>query len=168
MNMSKKTSDRIEKMLKCDILLEKLHEYLLTDIAISDNEQVRFTVVDLFCMTDIKPTELYSHLKLNRQDITGYDSYILTQFLLKYQDLGQIMTIESLKDENLTYIINGERKVITEDMWQDILKQLDELNIVPYQKVTGVVSRRLVREEPLFPLIEMLKKENKSIEYIKK
>ena len=80
----------------------------------------------------------------------------------------EIMTIESLKDENLTYIINGERKVITEDMWQDILKQLDELNIVPYQKVTGVVSRRLVREEPLFPLIEMLKKENKSIEYIKK
>ena len=168
MNIPKKASDRIEKMLKCDALLEKIHEYLLTDIATSENEQVKFTIVDLFCMTDIKPTELHSHLKRNRQDITGHDRYILTQFLLKYQDLGEVMTIESLKDENLVYIINGEKIVITEGMWQDILRRLKEHNIVPYQKVTDVASRRIVRGESLFPLIELLEKDNKAIEYIKK
>lgn len=168
MDISKKTSDRIEKMLKCDALLEKVHEYLLSGIATSENEQVKFTIIDYFCMTDIKPTELHSHLKRNRQDITGYDRYLLTQFLLQHQVLGDVMTIESLKDENLTYIINGERKVITEQMWEEILEQLKKYHILPYQKVTGAASRRLIRGESLLPLIDIKEKENKPIEYIKK
>lgn len=168
MKIPKKTEDRLEKMIKQDAVLDMLLEYVLSDIRLSDGKTTKLTIIDYFCLTDIKPTEIQAHLRRNRQEITGLDRYLLNKFLLQYQDLGEIMTKETLKEENLVYIINDEKKEITDDMWDEILTKLQEHNIVPYQKVTAVASRRLIRKESLLPLIDIAEKENKPIQYIKK
>ena len=78
------------------------------------------------------------------------------------------MTDARLKKESLAYIINGEEIKVTNEMWLEIRNMFDEYNIPDQRLVMNVAARRMIYGQPILPIIDIAKKENKAIQFIKK
>lgn len=163
-----KKEEQMQQANKYETLISTLVDYLLADIRISDEETIKFSIVDYFCLTDIKTTELMAYIRRFKQNMDPFERRVLCSFLGRYQDLGDVMTEERLQREKLSYIINGEETAVTEQMWKEIQKSFFEHNIPDNRLVMNVAARRMVYQQPVLPLVDIAAKENKAIEYIKK
>lgn len=163
-----KNEKQMKQANKYETLISTLVDYLLSDIRLPDEGTIKFSIVDYFCLTDIKTTELMAYIRRFKQNMDSFERRVLCTFLGKYQDLGDVMTEERLHREKLSYIINGEEKAVTPEMWKEIQMSFFEHNIPDNRLVMNVAARRMIYGQPVLPLVEIAQKENKAIEYIKK
>lgn len=161
-------ADQMQQANKYEEVIKKVTEFLLSGIRMSDDEVIKFTIVDYFCLTDYKPSEILAYIRRFKPNMDPFERRIISKFLGGYQDLGDQMTDELLQRETLTYIINGKETKVTNDMWFYIRNMFDEHDIPDQRLVMNVAARRMVYGQPILPLIDLSKKENKAIEFIKK
>ena len=161
-------ADQMQQANKYEEVIKNVIEYLLSDIRMSDDEVVKFTIVDYFCLTDYKPSEVLAYIRRFKPNMDSFERRVISKFLGGYQDSGDQMTDERLKKESLAYIINGAEIKVTNEMWLEIRNMFDEYNIPDQRLVMNVAARRMIYVQPILPIIDIAKKENKAIQFIKK
>ena len=97
-------SNKYEKAIK-DVM-----EHLYTNIPLTEDKTLPFTVADYFCLTDLAPGQLLSYIRKFKQKMDPNERRIICTFLGKNQALDSDMTIEKFKNETIGYIIDGVAK----------------------------------------------------------
>ncbi len=150
-------SNKYEKAIK-DVM-----EHLYTNIPLTEDKTLPFTVADYFCLTDLAPGQLLSYIRKFKQKMDPNERRIICTFLGKNQALDTEMTIEKFKGETIGYIIDGVEKKVTTEMWQQIMDEFDQHNIPKRRNILYSVAKRAIVGEPLLPLTQ---KQNTK-EYVK-
>ncbi len=127
-------------------------EHLLTNIPVSEDKTLKFTVADYFCLTEITPGQLLSYIRKFKQKMNHADRRILCSFLAKNQNLDSEMTMETFKGEALSYIIDGEERRVTDEMWQQVFDEFDKYNIPTRRNVIYSVAKRALEGDLILPL----------------
>lgn len=138
-------------------------EHLYTNIPLTEDKTLPFTVADYFCLTDITPGQLLSYIRKFKQKMDPNERRIICTFLGKNQALDTEMTIEKFKSETIGYIIAGEEKKVTTEMWQQIMDEFDQHNIPKRRNILYSVARRAIENDPILPL----KEKQSTKEYVK-
>lgn len=167
MTVVNKTRNKIAKITKRSELIKILQEYIFTGIPTSQGDNLNFSIVDYFCLTDIVPSDLLAHIRRGNFEIDSIERTILCKFLSQYSDLGETMTVAQLKSEHLRYIIKGKETVITEENWTDILTSFNALNIPTKRLVVDVAARKIAYGECIFPLLDASKTASCPLQYRK-
>ena len=128
--------------------------YLYTNIPLTEEKTLKFTVADYFCLTNITPGQLLSYIRKFKKDMDPTERRILSKFLGSNQTMDTEITIEKFKSESLAFIIDGEEKKVTTEMWQHIMDEFDEHNIPKRRNVIYSVARRAVEGDPILPLTQ--------------
>ena len=128
--------------------------YLYTNIPVTEEKTLKFTVADYFCLTDLTPGQLLSYIRKFKKDMDPFERRIISKFLGSNQSLDTEMTMDKFKGESLAYIIDGEEKKVTDEMWQQIMTEFDENNIPKRRHVIYSVAKRALEGDPILPLTE--------------
>lgn len=137
--------------------------YLYTNIPVTEDKTLKFTVADYFCLTDLTPGQLLSYIRKFKKDMDPFERRIISKFLGSNQSLDTEMTMEKFKGESIAYIIDGVEKKVTDEMWQQIMDEFEQNNIPKRRHVIYSVARRAVDGDPILPLTQKQKEK----EYVK-
>ena len=137
--------------------------YLYTNIPVTEDKTLKFTVADYFCLTDLTPGQLLSYIRKFKKDMDPFERRIISKFLGTNQSLDTEMTMEKFKGESIAYIIDGVEKKVTDEMWQQIMNEFEQNNIPKRRHVIYSVARRAVDGDPILPLTQKQKEK----EYVK-
>ena len=137
--------------------------YLYTNIPVTEDKTLKFTVADYFCLTDLTPGQLLSYIRKFKKDMDPFERRIISKFLGTNQSLDTEMTMEKFKGETIAYIIDGVEKKVTDEMWQQIMDEFEQNNIPKRRHVIYSVARRAVDGDPILPLTQKQKEK----EYVK-
>ena len=137
--------------------------YLYTNIPVTEDKTLKFTVADYFCLTDLTPGQLLSYIRKFKKDMDPFERRIISKFLGTNQSLDTEMTMEKFKGESIAYIIDGVEKKVTDEMWQQIMDEFEQNNIPKRRHVIYSVARRAVDGDPILPLTQKQKEK----EYVK-
>ena len=137
--------------------------YLYTNIPVTEDKTLKFTVADYFCLTDLTPGQLLSYIRKFKKDMDPFERRVISKFLGSNQSLDTEMTIEKFKGESIAYIIDGVEKKVTDEMWQQIMDEFEQNNIPKRRHVIYSVARRAVDGDPILPLTQKQKEK----EYVK-
>ena len=137
--------------------------YLYTNIPVTEDKTLKFTVADYFCLTDLTPGQLLSYIRKFKKDMDPFERRVISKFLGSNQSLDTEMTMEKFKGESIAYIIDGVEKKVTNEMWQQIMDEFEQNNIPKRRHVIYSVARRAVDGDPILPLTQ---KQNAK-EYVK-
>lgn len=137
--------------------------YLYTNIPVTEDKILKFTVADYFCLTDLTPGQLLSYIRKFKKDMDPFERRVISKFLGSNQSLDTEMTIEKFKGESIAYIIDGVEKKVTDEMWQQIMDEFEQNNIPKRRHVIYSVARRAVDGDPILPLTQKQKEK----EYVK-
>ena len=137
--------------------------YLYTNIQVTEDKTLKFTVADYFCLTDLTPGQLLSYIRKFKKDMDPFERRVISKFLGSNQSLDTEMTIEKFKGESIAYIIDGVEKKVTNEMWQQIMDEFEQNNIPKRRHVIYSVARRAVDGDPILPLTQKQKEK----EYVK-
>ena len=117
-------------------------EHLYTNIPLSEDKTLKFTVADYFCLTDLTPGQLLSYIRKFKQKMDPNERRIICKFLGTNQSLDMEMTMDNFKGESLSYIVDGEEKKVTDEMWQHIMNEFEQHNIPKRRNVLYSVASR--------------------------
>ena len=137
--------------------------YLYTNIPVTEDKTLKFTVADYFCLTDLTPGQLLSYIRKFKKDMDPFERRVISKFLGSNQSLDTEMTMEKFKGESIAYIIDGVEKKVTDEMWQQIMDEFEQNNIPKRRHVIYSVARRAVDGNPILPLTQKQKEK----EYVK-
>lgn len=137
--------------------------YLYTNIPVTEDKTLKFTVADYFCLTDLTPGQLLSYIRKFKKDMDPFERRVISKFLGSNQSLDTEMTMEKFKGESIAYIIDGVEKKVTDEMWQQIMDEFEQNNIPKRRHVIYSVARRAVDGDPILPLTQKQKEK----EYVK-
>ena len=137
--------------------------YLYTNIPVTEDKTLKFTVADYFCLTDLAPGQLLSYIRKFKKDMDPFERRVISKFLGSNQSLDTEMTMEKFKGESIAYIIDGVEKKVTDEMWQQIMDEFEQNNIPKRRHVIYSVARRAVDGDPILPLTQKQKEK----EYVK-
>lgn len=137
--------------------------YLYTNIPVTEDKTLKFTVADYFCLTDLTPGQLLSYIRKFKKDMDPFERRVISKFLGSNQSLDTEMTMEKFKGESIAYIIDGVEKKVTNEMWQQIMDEFEQNNIPKRRHVIYSVARRAVDGDPILPLTQKQKEK----EYVK-
>lgn len=129
-------------------------EHLYTNIPLTEDKTLPFTVADYFCLTDLTPGQLLSYIRKFKQKMDPNERRILCKFLGKNQNLDSEMTMKSFKEESISYVIDGVEKRVTDEMWQQVMTEFDQNNIPKRRYVLYSVARRAIDGDPILPLTQ--------------
>lgn len=129
-------------------------EHLYTNIPLSEDKTLKFTVADYFCLTDLTPGQLLSYIRKFKQKMDPNERRTICKFLGTNQNLDMEMTMDNFKGESLSYIVDGEEKKVTDEMWQHIMDEFEQHNIPKRRNVLYSVARRAVDGDPILPLTQ--------------
>ena len=124
-------SNKYEKAIT-DVL-----EHLYTNIPLTEDKTLPFTVADYFCLTDLAPGQLLSYIRKFKKDMDPFERRVISKFLGSNQSLDTEMTMEKFKGESIAYIIDGVEKKVTDEMWQQIMDEFEQNNI-PKRIITTI------------------------------
>ena len=128
--------------------------YLYTNIPVTEDKTLKFTVADYFCLTDLTPGQLLSYIRKFKKDMDPFERRVISKFLGSNQSLDTEMTMEKFKGESIAYIIDGVEKKVTNEMWQQIMDEFKQNNIPKRRHVIYSVARRAVDGDPILPLTQ--------------
>ena len=128
--------------------------YLYTNIPVTEDKTLKFTVADYFCLTDLTPGQLLSYIRKFKKDMDPFERRVISKFLGSNQSLDTEMTMEKFKGESIAYIIDGVEKKVTDEMWQQIMDEFEQNNIPKRRHVIYSVARRAVDGDPILPLTQ--------------
>lgn len=137
--------------------------YLYTNIPVTEDKTLKFTVADYFCLTDLTPGQLLSYIRKFKKNMDPFERRVISKFLGSNQSLDTEMTMEKFKGESIAYIIDGVEKKVTDEMWQQIMDEFEQNNIPKRRHVIYSVARRAVDGDPILPLTQKQKEK----EYVK-
>ena len=137
--------------------------YLYTNIPVTEDKTLKFTVADYFCLTDLAPGQLLSYIRKFKKDMDPFERRVISKFLGSNQSLDTEMTMEKFKGESIAYIIDGVEKKVTDEMWQQIMDEFEQNNIPKRRHVIYSVARCAVDGDPILPLTQKQKEK----EYVK-
>ena len=145
------------EMDKYEKAIEDLLQYIMTDIKV-EGKSLPFTLADYFCVTSVKPNELLAYIRRYKSNMEPLYRRVLCMYLGKNLDLGTTMTRERVASEKLAYIIDGEEKAVTQEMWEEIFTTYEENNIPTNRNVMNPAARRMVYGYPMLPVLEQREK----------
>ena len=136
---------RIEEIeiSKYEKAIEDLLQYIMTDLKV-EGKSLPFTLADYFCVTSVKPNELLAYIRRYKANMEPLYRRVLCMYLGKNLDLGTSMTRERVASEKLAYIIDGEEKAVTQEMWEEIFTTYEENNIPTNRNVKNLIRNTFV------------------------
>lgn len=135
-------------------LVNIMGNYLIEGI-IFEGKKINFTMLDYYSITAEEPKDLMSFLNRTRYKdrATAQKRSKVLDFLRK-QDIGlKIYNAKEIAQQNISFIIQGNRVDITEEVAQSILDLFTE-NHIPFDNVIIYSAlQRYARQHPIFPLL---------------